>query len=972
MNLNTNPGRPLMQRKHTWLRIPLACSLYGAAAVFWLLAPALRAQEAPVAPAPDKAVADVKAPPGEAKAPAEATAVEAEAKAPAAAAKAPEAEAAAPAAEATAPEAEVKAPAVVAAPEPKADAAPAPVADVKPAAAKPVEAKVEAKLSDKEPEEITTDEKIRRQELELSADQLRVEGAKAFRDGKFQVAIQDLKKAEAKYNQTSKSDKRILRKLADLKADMFQMNAEWAETLANDAKKFADASKYDEAVDKLRAATEVDPSQKQAIDEIIKRYQGQKKNAEFRVQTSERNVDTNRVEREFDINVLLEQGKVYYKNRRYADARDCFEQVLVKDPYDLRAIRYLRQINRALQEVADDKRLSTVAERMAEVRWKWNDAVTPLLAGPAAQAGGTGVKKVAEDSGIRAKLQNIIIPKIEFEEATIAQVVAFLRKRSVELDPESEGVNIILQLAAGPGAGATERDPTPTAPEGWGGEGANPPAGGPPMAPPAPGGDAGPDGAAPTFAPEATPVAPLAPAGGSPSERTVTMSMNNIPLGEVIRYVCLGAGLKFRVESNAVVIADKSQPLDDLETRFYSIEAGVLESAKTRKSLAALKGKDGDSGDSGDSGDEEAGKKQTLEELFRGFGVDFPQGSRITYNPRASKLIVHNTPENLRKLEAVLKEINVTPTQITIEAKFVEVQQTTLESLGFEWMINNGDGNFNDGLVLNKSGTSKLQVLKQGSASAPFDARLDNGLRTASSAMGSVGSASDKLIALNGILGSMAFQTVIHALAQSTNSDVLSAPKVTALSGSTAILRMVQERYFPESWSEPTVVAGTDTAGMSYTPSIPEFGEARDIGVVLEVTPTVAADGYSIDLELKPQVTQFIGYDTDLNYEMIIAGQKIAAKAQMPIIEARTVETKVVVWDGETVVLGGMIREEMEYYKDKVPVLGDVPLLGRLFTNKGERSVKRNLLIFVTARLVNASGTPVRPNDVRGLPDFRR
>ena len=93
---------------------------------------------------------------------------------------------------------------------------------------------------------------------------------------------------------------------------------------------------------------------------------------------------------------------------------------------------------------------------------------------------------------------------------------------------------------------------------------------------------------------------------------------------------------------------------------------------------------------------------------------------------------------------------------------------------------------------------------------------------------------------------------------------------------------------------------------------------------------------------------------------------------EMPIIEARTVETKVIIWDGETVVLGGLIREDLQSYKDKIPLLGDVPLLGRLFTNTGEQSVKKNLLIFVTARLVNPSGVPIRTNDVRGLPDFRR
>ena len=142
--------------------------------------------------------------------------------------------------------------------------------------------------------------------------------------------------------------------------------------------------------------------------------------------------------------------------------------------------------------------------------------------------------------------------------------------------------------------------------------------------------------------------------------------------------------------------------------------------------------------------------------------------------------------------------------------------------------------------------------------------------------------------------------------------------------------------------------------------------------MILEALPTVASDNYSIDLELKPQVIDFLGYDDSFNYTMFLAGQPIQAKASMPILSSRTVETKVIVWDGETVVLGGMIQERVDKYQDKVPLLGDIPLVGRLFRSDGERSEKINLLVFVTARLVDPSGRPLRPNEVRGMHDFGR
>jgi len=696
-------------------------------------------------------------------------------------------------------------------------------------------------------------------------------------------------------------------------------------------------------------------------------------------------VDPAKVERYYDVNVLYEQGKVFYAHKRYMEARDAFERILVKDPYDSRAIRYLRKLSDNLFDVGTQRFDATQEERMAEVRWKWNEPITPITANPNKDVNGQAVKKGDAERGIRAKLQNIILPKVEFEEASVAQVVAFLKKRSQELDPDGEGVNIILQLEAP--AGAAE----PAAGEGTG-EGDN--AGGDTFAAATPAAPAGgmppgmrpPQNAAgaeaPAAAEDAGVAAPPTP-GNNPSERTVTLSMTNVPMGEVIRYLCMGTGLKYVVDTNAVVIADKSVPLKDLETRFYSVEAGVIDSAKTRKAKS-IKGKDGDTQeeDTDTSGQGSSGiatDAASLQKFFRDFGVDFPTGSRVAYNQRTSKLIVHNTPENLVKIEKVLQEINVTPTQVTIEAKFVEVNQQNIEALGFNWLL----GTYNPTNYFLDKGSDKnaFKIFKQiPGASSPFDSQLSNGLRGFSSALATSGDSlfapkDGNILNIDGVIGNTEFQVMISALSQSGQADLLSAPKVTALSGSTAILRMVEERYFPESWEQPDITTtGGDTPTTAVKPSSPTFGEARDVGVVLEVTPTVAADGYSIDLELKPQVTIFKGYDTTFNTSIQPPGYTapVDFKYDMPIIEARTVETKVIVWDGETVVLGGLIREDLVKYSDKVPFLGDIPVIGRLFRSEGENSVKKNLLIFVTARLVSPSGVPIRASDVRGLPDFRR
>ena len=125
-------------------------------------------------------------------------------------------------------------------------------------------------------------------------------------------------------------------------------------------------------------------------------------------------------------------------------------------------------------------------------------------------------------------------------------------------------------------------------------------------------------------------------------------------------------------------------------------------------------------------------------------------------------------------------------------------------------------------------------------------------------------------------------------------------------------------------------------------------------------------------MELEPVVREFIGLDSTYNTTTVVNGEPITFRYDTPIFERRSVETRVIVWDGETVVLGGTIRDQVDKLHDKIPYLSEIPFFGRLFKMDGELSSKRNLLVFVSARLVNPAGLPIRPMNVSGKPDFRR
>src|SRR6202000_2230557 len=168
-------------------------------------------------------------------------------------------------------------------------------------------------------------------------------------------------------------------------------------------------------------------------------------------------------------------------------------------------------------------------------------------------------------------------------------------------------------------------------------------------------------------------------------------------------------------------------------------------------------------------------------------------------------------------------------------------------------------------------------------------------------------------------------------------------------------------------------LASGNSGSFPVTPTTPTAFETRNTGVTLEVEPVVGPDGYTIDLNLVPQVVEFEGFinygspitSTTTNPITGATSQNIITPnvINQPIFSTRKVTTSVSVYDGSTVVLGGLIREDVQKVEDKIPIIGDVPIIGRLFRSSVDQHITRNLVIFVPPRLINAAGEPVRAED---------
>lgn len=638
--------------------------------------------------------------------------------------------------------------------------------------------------------------------------------------------------------------------------------------------------------------------------------------------------DPERPLRQSEIEVSLAQANVLIKNADYIRARDALEKVLVRDPYNDKATKTLQIVYDKLYQAGKQRRINEEREIIAENRWNWNQAVLPTPAIKPAQGNAVAVEK----SELSDKLSEILIDQVDFEEATISSVVALLIQRSKELDPSPNktGVNILLRLT-----------------------------------------------------PEQVINTPR-----------ITMSLDGIPLGEVIRYICQTCALKYRIEERAVIIS--SEITDIMETRFFKVRAAMINNIAPS---AITEDKSGgfSTGTGGGTtidltatlSDKTTGtanakvplSSQALKDYFSQRGVNFTDpNTAIAYDRRGGKLVVKNTPENLRRLEALLRDLDIETPLVLIEAKFVELSQEDAEELGFEWMLNkttNGQpaGDWttfsSGGVIPGVTGGNGVPV--------PPSTPAKDMMRTF---------ANDKIVNNLMLPGATSFpgfgksskfylDVIVHAMDRSGKAEILSAPKVIATSGQPALIRMVREQYFPTSWTEPEVTVGDNL--VQVTPSYPELGEGTDLGIRLEVTATVSPNNYTISLNLHPQIREQIDW-TNYSYTIsvtntVIGGgppMTIPATLKMPIFSLRDVTTNVKVYDGETLVLGGMIRDTILKVDDRLSGFGDVPLVGRLFRSQSEASKKQNLLIFVTARLVNPDGIPVRMGETRGLPDFRR
>ena len=626
---------------------------------------------------------------------------------------------------------------------------------------------------------------------------------------------------------------------------------------------------------------------------------------------------------------LLTRGRAQYLNGDYDGASASFKEVEARDANNAEAKLFQTRIAEILGGIHKQNFYKTREQMLTEVDQNWErPKVFDISAGTTAAVDG--------DNSTLRKMNNIVIPQVNFSGMELTRVIETLSELSVEYDPERAGVNIV------PLFNSNENNPR------------------------------------------------------------VNISLRNLSLDRILQFVTQQVNFSYDVGADAVTVAPSDGPggVSTTVTEFFPISrATVIRLTGFRDSGSRSSGSvdpfaPPSSGGSGAPSQNE--EVEALESFFQSAGVNFElPGASLAFD--GEQLIVTQTRRNLERMRTILRNYNEVK-QVEIEAKFLEVSQNDLEEFGFDWTVGTGkqyvlDANSapvldqfgNRTYVNERIGSTQARTLNNSfSVDTAASNILINGEVVASNRAPALSSAIDLAASAGNIFTATGWtingadvDVAIRALSRKTGSDLMSAPKVTVLSGKRATITVAQELLYPTSYGDiksevsrggsgDAGVLGQATAGsgVTITAGTPEDFEKRNIGVEMSVTPNVENDD-TISLILEPRVTEFEGFVEYGGPSVAVTGGftvTVPSGFYQPVFSTREVTTEVTVYDGATVVMGGLTRDEVKSVSDKVPVLGDIPGIGRLFRSEGETREKRNLLIFVTANLVSPGGSPARQN----------
>lgn len=614
-----------------------------------------------------------------------------------------------------------------------------------------------------------------------------------------------------------------------------------------------------------------------------------------------------------------------------------FEEVLRIDPTNHAARRGMERNAAARSGHRAAAYDHARAEMLAQVDAAWESQAPPVddVALP-----GLDDKSATADESVTlaARLDQLVIPRVALDQANLEEAIDYLRAVTRDLTG-GEGVNFNVNLAAG-GEEAARRI----------------------------------------------------------RDARFDLQLTNVPLRQVLRIIADMTRTDFRSDGFAVIFTAAGSVSDALVTRNYRVPPDFLTSLGAT-SEAGSGSADPFAGPSAQTG--LLAKRLTAREVLEAQGVSFPDGAGASYNPSTNTLRITNTEANQEIIAQMIDTVSQTePVMVAVRVKLIRTEQQNLEELGFDWLVSPfglsanhlfaSGGTIGNGLArtnadfINPVGSTSIPGIPSDPGQQVSNI-VTGGLRSGDGA--STGDSIDSLIAsqsgrqqssvapgvlsLTGLFSDGEAQMILRGLDQKKGIDIMAQPSTVTRNGQASTIEIVREFIYPTEYEPPELpnTVGSTSGAFPVTPATPTAFETKNTGITLEVLPVVDSSKRTIDVTINPSFIEFDGfvnYGSPINTTSTDAlGRTISVPITenailMPVFSSRRANTQVTIADGATIAIGGLMTDSIQNTEDKVPVIGDVPLMGRLFRSKAKNPVTSALVFLVQVELLDPTGRPYR------------